>query len=59
MVEPNPPSPQTDSKQGLQGVPVRLDDLLNLTTYDEQDIDEAVRWWDENASPGWQGALEE
>lgn len=39
--------------------PVTLADLLALAVYDEEDIQSAVDWWDEHASEGWQGALEE
>lgn len=36
-----------------------LADLLDMAVYDDADIEACVQWWDDNASDGWQGALEE
>ena len=42
----------------IQGEPIELDVLLDFATIDIEDIESALLWWDELASPEWQGALD-
>lgn len=50
---------QPENKEPTSKAAGNLAELLDLAVYDEADIDSAVSWWDEHASDGWQGALEE
>jgi hypothetical protein len=47
-----PPQPPPDLGELLDP-----DLLLALAEIDEADLEEAVRWFDEHASPEWRGAL--
>lgn len=40
------------------GEPVDLDVLLEIAEIDEDDMADAIDWWDENASDEWVGALD-
>lgn len=39
------------------GKPIDLEVLLEIAEIDEDDIDDALQWWDSNASPDWIGVL--
>lgn len=56
MTQPLEPKPT--QKPSIQGEPLPLDELLDFATIDSADIESAAEWWDENASTGWQGALD-
>ena len=36
-----------------------LEELMQLAEITDADIDAAVAWWNDNASPAWVGALDE
>lgn len=40
------------------GEPLELEFLLEFATVDEIDMESAIQWWDETASPDWVGALD-
>lgn len=40
------------------GEPVDIEVLLEIADIDEEDMADAIDWFDENASPEWEGALE-
>lgn len=40
------------------GEPVDLDVLLEIAEIDDDDMADAIDWWDDNASPEWVGALD-
>lgn len=39
------------------GEPIDLDVLLEFAEIDAEDMESAIEWWDDNASPDWVGAL--
>jgi hypothetical protein len=54
MEEPN----QIDTDELLAEV-AAIDDLLALADVTEDDIAEAVEWWNETASDTWKGVIDE
>jgi hypothetical protein len=40
------------------GEPLDLETLLDFAEIDEDDLDDAIDWFDEHASEEWVGALE-
>lgn len=52
------PKPEQPDKPNIQGEPLPLDELLDFATVDPADIESAADWFDEHASDGWQGALD-
>ena len=47
-----------EKNANIQGEPLELNDLLDYAIIDIEDIESALLWWDEVASPEWRGALE-
>lgn len=52
------PPKKTDDRANIQGEPLPLDELLSMAEIDADDIESAAQWWDDNASEGWEGALD-
>lgn len=50
-MKPNEPLPDF-------GEPLDLDELLDFAEIDEEDVEDALDWFDENASPDWIGVLD-
>lgn len=48
-----------DDQTADRGEPGDLSDFDEMLVITDEDIQEAVEWWDDNAPPAWQGALEE
>jgi len=60
MPSPQQPdsAPEPEEEQKLDfGKPVDLKRLLALAKPDQRALDSAIRWFDENASDSWKGAL--
>lgn len=54
--EPNgPPEPEPAVNPEDELIP--LDELLDFARIDENDLDAAILWWNENAPEAWRGAL--
>jgi len=49
-----------DNRRPLRdfGEPLDLDTLLDFADIDPEDIEQAIQWFDENASEEWIGALD-
>lgn len=63
MTTPMSNQPQTQPEKpannaNIRGIPLPLEELLDFATIDAADVESAAQWWDDNASAGWQGALD-
>lgn len=52
------PESQQPAKTNIQGEPLPLAELLDFATVDPADIESAIAWFDEHASEGFVGALD-
>lgn len=42
----------------IRGEPIDLDTMLDFAIVEQVDIESAIEWWDDHASPDWIGALD-
>jgi len=59
MRETPPPEADNASERREFTDPLPLEELLELAEVDETDLEVAIAWWEENASPRFKTVLDE